>query len=228
MQTVRFGNADFDVTRLCLGTWNMSGEKGWGPGEEDAAIRLIHHALDSGCNFVDTARAYGKSEEVVGKALKGRRQDVILASKAMHCAPKALVENIDTSLRNLQTDCIDLYICHWPSPSHSLDDFLVEMVRQKEAGKIRAIGVSNFDAGQLTTALKHGAVSLQPPFSILYRFADDTFDLCRRENVAVTPYSPLAQGLLTGRFSRTQEKPTSPRESTTCSSRSLFSPRRAR
>jgi aryl-alcohol dehydrogenase-like predicted oxidoreductase len=194
----------------------MGGQKGWGPESEEVAVSLIHHALDSGCNFVDTARSYGrgKSEEIVGKGIKGRREAVVVATKMMQCPPEEVVPNIEASLKCLGTDYIDLYICHWPAPSLPLEPFFEEMVRQREAGKIRAIGVSNFNRQQMETAVTYGVVSLQPPFSILWRVADDVLSFCRESNLAVTPYSPLAQGLLTGRYTRESAKsPGGPRES---------------
>jgi len=214
MQTVPFGAAGFDVSRLCLGTWNMSGQDGWGPDQEADAIRLIQHVVDSGCCFIDTARGYGNAEATVGKALSGgRRERVRLATKAVQCPPDKLVMSLETSLRNLQTDVIDLFICHWPSPSHRLEDFFEALVKAREAGRVRAIGVSNFNLAQMQVAVTYGAVSLQPPLSIPWRCADEILSFCRERDIAVTPYSPLAQGLLTGRFTRGSEPPTGPRKS---------------
>ncbi|UCC67128.1 MAG: aldo/keto reductase [Armatimonadota bacterium] len=204
MKKISLGNSDIQITRFCLGTWNMAGGPGWGPEGEEAGISLIRHALDRGCNFVDTARVYGsgKSEQVVGKAVQGRRDQVIIATKMMHCKPEEVGPYIAESLDCLRTDYVDLYICHWPFPSLPLEPFFEEMVRQRESGKIRAVGVSNFDLEQMRIALNYGVVSLQPPLSILWRIPHDLLDFCRENNVAVTPYSPLAQGLLTGRYTR--------------------------
>ena len=216
MERVQLGSSGLEVSKLCLGAWNMGGQKGWGPESEDAAVALIHHVLDSGCNFIDTARGYGRgrSEEIVGKGIEGRRDQVVIATKMLQCAPDQVTANIEASLTCLDTDYIDLYICHWPVPSLPLEPFFEEMVRQREAGKIRAIGVSNFNRQQMETAAKFGVVSLQPPFSILWRVADDVLDFCRGNGVAVTPYSPLAQGLLTGRYTRESARsPGGPRDS---------------
>ncbi len=213
MEQIALGNAGFDVSRFCMGTWNMCSDSGWGPDDEKKCSDLIHHALDSGCNFIDSARGYGDSEEVVGRALKGRRDKVHIATKQMHCPAEQLRQAVETSLKNLQTDYIDLYICHWPSPSQSLDDFFGELDRQREAGKILAIGVSNFNLEQMKVAHKYGVASLQPPFSIVWRCADEILAFCRENNIAVTPYSPLAQGLLTGRYSRGEVETTGPRKS---------------
>jgi len=222
METLAFGNAGFDVSQLCLGTWNMYSKADWGPADEAACHHLIQHAVDGGCRFIDTARGYGDSEEIVGRALKGRRDRVVLASKVVHCDPEQVGPAIDTSLANLQTDYIDLYICHWPSPSHSLQAFFEEMIRQREAGKIRAIGVSNFDLAQMRVAVNYGVVSLQPPFSLLWRIEDELLAFCRAAGIALTPYSPLAQGLLTGRYTRQSEAPTGPRRGNVLFSDRIF------
>jgi aryl-alcohol dehydrogenase-like predicted oxidoreductase len=223
VDTVPFGTSGFSVSRLCLGTWNMASGSDWGPGGEQGAIDLIHHALATGCTFIDTARGYGDAEQILGKAMRSRRDRARLASKQIHCPPEKLAQAIETSLQNLQIDCLDLYICHWPSPSQSLEAFFEEMVRQRDAGRIRAIGVSNFNLEQMQVAHRYGAVSLQPPFSILWRVPDEVMQFCRENNIAVTPYSPLAQGLLTGRFSRGEaEEPTGPRRKNLLFSDEIF------
>lgn len=224
MDTVRIGSSGIEVSRFCMGAWNFAGGEGWGPEGDDASVRLMHHAFDSGCNFIDTARGYGRghSEEVVGKGIKGRRDQVVVSSKLVHCPAEKVAGEVDTSLRLMQTDYIDLYICHWPSPSQSLDAFFEALVKEKERGKIREIGASNFDAAQLRTALKYGAVSLQPPFSILWRIPDDTLAFCTENNIAITPYSPLAQGMLTGRYTRGESEVTGIRRNNQLYSELLF------
>ncbi len=225
MERLTLGNSDIEVTRFCLGTWNMGGGRGWGPEDADAAVGIIQHALDQGCNFIDTARVYGrgKSEQTVGRALAGRRDQAIIATKMMQCKPEEVSGNIDASLECLRTEYVDLYICHWPSPSLPLEPFFEEMIRHKDAGKIRAIGVSNFNRQQMQVALNYGVVSLQPPLSILWRIPEDLLTFCRESNVAVTPYSPLAQGLLTGRYTRQKtEKLGGPRDSNRLFSEEIF------
>ena len=223
MEKVPLGSSGIQVTRFCLGTWNInSGSAGWGPGDEKASHELIHHALDGGCNFLDTARAYGDSEEIVGRALEGRRKDVVIATKRVHCPPEELGEAVETSLTNLKTDYIDLYICHWPSPSQPLEAFFEELAKQRDAGKVRALGASNFNLAQLKVAAQYGVTSLQPPFSILWRVADEVLDFCRESDIAVTPYSPLAQGLLTGRYTKGDADITGPRKSNALFSERLF------
>ena len=203
MQTVSLGDSGIQVTPLCLGSWNMAGDDGWGPDDDGRAVALIHHALATGCNFVDTARGYGggHAETVVGKAIKGRRDQVVVATKMLHCPPARVSAELEASLACLDTDYVDLYICHWPRPSLPLEPFFEALVAEREAGRIRAIGVSNFSLHQLEIARQYGIVSLQPPMSILWRFPDAAREFCRQHGIAITPYSPLAQGLLTGRFS---------------------------
>jgi len=211
MERVKLGKSSLEVSRLCLGTWNMDGSQDWGPRTDQESIELIHKVLDTGCNFIDSAHGYGggHSEEVVGKALEGgRRKEVILATKIVQGDPSEIEPSLDAALKRLRTDYLDLYIVHWPRPSMSLDDFLSEMVAMRDKGKTREIGVSNFDLAQMQTAARYGVVSLQPPFNVLWRIIDkDVLPFCRDNNIAVTPYSPLAQGLLTGRFTRKGEQP---------------------
>jgi aryl-alcohol dehydrogenase-like predicted oxidoreductase len=203
MERVRLGNSDLEVTRLCLGTWNMSGQAGWGPDIEEA-ISVVRHVLDTGCNFIDTARAYGdgRSESIVGQAVKGRREQVVIATKMMQTEPDEVAPTVAQSLQCLDTDYVDLYICHWPVKRLAMEPFFEELVKLREQGKIRTLGVSNFDRQQMAIALTYGAVSLQPPFSVVWRVPDELLTFCRENNIAVTPYSPLAQGLLTGRYTR--------------------------
>ena len=224
MKTIELGTSGIQVTPVCLGTWNMAGEVGWGPDDDKQSIGIIRRALDDGCNFVDTATGYGrgKAERVLGEAIRGRRDDVVVATKMMHCPPERVGPTIEESLERLGTDHVDLYICHWPRPSLALEPFFEEMVRQRDAGKIRAIGVSNFDADQMRTAAEFGVVSLQPPLSVLWRIPDDTVACCRGAGVALTPYSPLAQGLLTGRYTRVQAEITGVRKSNQLFSDEVF------
>ena len=205
MERVKLGGSDIEVPRLCLGTWNMDGSQAWGPQSDEESISVIRQVVESGFNFIDTAIAYGggHSEEVVGRALEGMRQGAIVATKLVQCDPATAESQLDAALERMRTDYVDLFIVHWPSESGSLDDFMAEMERLRDKGKCRAVGVSNFNLEQMKVAVRHGAVSLQPPFNVVWRIIDrDVLPFCREHNVAVTPYSPLAQGLLTGRFTR--------------------------
>jgi myo-inositol catabolism protein IolS len=210
MDYVRLGSTDLKVSRVCLGTWNMSGSPGWGPEDDEKSIDLIRRVQDAGCNFFDTAHVYGRghAEEVLGRALAadGRRERAVINTKIIQCPVEKVEPSLDEALRLLRTDYVDVYIVHWPRPSLALEPFFEEMRRMVEVGKARHIGVSNFNLEQMRTAVRFGAVSLQPPFNALWRLVEpDVLPFCREHGVSVTPYSPLAQGLLTGRFSRSSE-----------------------
>ena len=218
MEVRKLGSSDLNLTTIGLGTWAIGGggwEYGWGPQDEAESIRTIHRALDMGINWLDTAAVYGlgRSEEVVGRALKGRRDQVIVATKGglrwddrgnvnRNLSPESLRQEVEDSLRRLQTDVIDLYQIHWPEAKYSTSDAwgtLADFVRE---GKVRYIGVSNFDDQQMSECLAiHPVASLQPPYSLLRRDIEaEILPFCREHNIGVIPYSPMESGLLTGRF----------------------------
>jgi aryl-alcohol dehydrogenase-like predicted oxidoreductase len=202
IRTTLLGGSGIEVSRVCLGTWNMSRMAGWGPADDKQAVRLIQYAVDGGCTFIDTARAYGggHAEKLVGQALRGRRDRVVIATKMFHCLPAEVAPQLEESLRCLETDRIDLYYCHWPRPSLALEPFLEALCRERDAGRIRAIGVSNFDLAQMQLAARFGAVVLQPPLSVLWSIPEPVMAFCRDHAISLAAYSPLAQGLLTGRY----------------------------
>jgi aryl-alcohol dehydrogenase-like predicted oxidoreductase len=213
MDYVKLGSSDLEVSRFCLGTWNMSGQEGWGPDDDERSIDLIRRVQDSGCNYFDTAHGYGRghAEEVLGRALavEGRRERAVVVTKIVQCSPDNVEPSLDAALERLQTDHLDVYVVHWPRPSMSLEAFFEKMCEMREKGKTREVGVSNFDREQMEVAAGYGVVSLQPPYNVLWRLIEPAvLPFCREKDIAVTPYSPLAQGLLTGRFSRTTEEPT--------------------
>ncbi len=228
MDYLPLGKSEIEVSRLCLGTWNMSGTEGWGPDDDDRSIELIRQAQDTGCNFFDSAHNYGRghAEEVLGRALAegDRRERAVVSTKIVQCDPERVEPGLDKALKNLQMDCLDLYIVHWPRPSMSLEKFLDKMLEMKRKEKVREIGVSNFNLEQMKVAAERGVVSLQPPYNILWRIIEpDVLPFCRENGIAVTPYSPLAQGLLTGRFSRTKEELTGIRKSNVLFKEPVFS-----
>ncbi len=228
MDYLPLGKSEIEISRLCLGTWNMGGDEGWGPDDDERGIELIRQAQDTGCNFFDSAHGYGRghAEEVLGRALAegDRRERAIVATKIMQCEPGKVEPSLDKALANLQTDYLDLYIVHWPRPSMSLERFLDKMLEMRQKGKVREIGVSNFNLEQMKVAAARGVVSLQPPYNILWRIIEpDVLPFCRENGIAVTPYSPLAQGLLTGRFSRTEEELTGIRKSNVLFQEPVFS-----
>ena len=199
------GRSGIEVTRVCLGCWAIGGA-GWTDVDDEKSVATIRRALDLGINFLDTAEGYGggHSEEVIGKAIKGRREDVVLATKVSHnrLEPQALRSALDKSLSLLQTDYIDLYQVHWPTSKTPVETPLEEMMKLKEQGKVRAIGVSNFDVPLLERAVKVCQLdSLQPPFSILWREIDaEILPFCREHQIGIISYSSMGQGILLGKF----------------------------
>ncbi|HET8648593.1 MAG TPA: aldo/keto reductase [Gemmatimonadales bacterium] len=192
--------------------------------DEAATTRVVHAAIDAGINFFDTADSYGRthSEEYLGRALKGRWGQVILATKfgskldeTRHGAhPDYVRRAVEDSLRRLNTDHIDLYQLHWPDPTVPIADTLGALNDLVQAGKVREIGCSNFSAAQLdeaTAAVAPGAarfVSVQNEYSLLHREPEaEVLPACRQLGIAFIPYFPLASGLLTGKYRRGQPAP---------------------
>ena len=221
------GRTGVQVSKLCLGTM-MFGD--WGTKDHEESVRIIHRALDAGINFVDTADVYsaGESEIIVGKALQGRRDDVVLATKAnmpMGDDPnhrgnsrRWIVREVEESLRRLGTDYLDLYQIHRWDPAVDLDETLGALTDLVRAGKVRYIGHSTFPASAIVeaqwTAEKRGRerfVTEQPPYNILVRnIENDVLPVAQRYGMGVIPYSPLAGGWLSGRYSKdAQDGPTS-------------------
>lgn len=210
MQTRKLGNSTVEITPIIFGTW-QAGKSGWVGVEDDVVIEAMQAALASGITTFDTAEVYGKgySEQLVGKALVNDRDRVILATKvfANHLKKNQVIEACDRSLKNLQTDYIDLYQIHWPTGAFNTE--IVPIAETMEAlnslqqqGKIRAIGVSNFSRDQLAEAMQYGRIdSLQPPYNLFWRGVEqDLMPYCVEQNISIIAYSPLAQGLLTGKF----------------------------
>lgn len=218
MQRRPLGDSGLNVSIVALGTWAMSGEVAmWGHVDDRESIAAIGQALDCGINLIDTAPIYGlgHSEEIVGKAIRGRRDEVVLATKCGLLAPKSPDElpprclqrdsirrECEQSLRRLRSDVIDLYQCHWPDPEVPIQETMEALTTLLREGKIRAIGVSNFSCEQLSAAREFGPIhSVQPPFSVLNpRAAQDLIPYCVECGIGVLPYGPLAKGLLTGKF----------------------------
>ena len=218
MQTRNLGNTELELTTVGLGTWAMGGpwQFGWGPQDDDEAIAAIVKALDMGINWIDTAPAYGlgHSEELIGQALRRTGAKPLIATKCgilwnerkekVTCLKKRSVrKECHDSLRRLGIDVIDLYQMHWPDPDEDVEEAWEEMVRLKEQGKVRYLGVSNFAVEHLDRIRRiHEPVSLQPPYSMLHREAEDELlGYCAANNIGVVAYSPMQRGLLTGKFS---------------------------
>jgi aryl-alcohol dehydrogenase-like predicted oxidoreductase len=213
----RLGKTDFEITTIGLGTWAVGGRQ-WGPQDDDASIGAIHAAIDHGVNWVDTAPIYGSghSEEVVGRALKSlpaSRRPLVFTKFGLgvnvdapvkSASAREVVEECEASLRRLGVDRIDLYQLHWPAPQ-PIADTAGACAKLLAAGKIRAIGVSNFSVAQLEEWIATGVPlhSDQPPFSILRpAAADDVLPWCAAHDVGAISYSPLFRGLLFGTWSR--------------------------
>lgn len=211
------GRTGVEVSPLCLGTM-MFGE--WGNKDVEDSIRVIHHALDAGINFVDTADVYsdGGSEEIVGKALKGRRDDVVLATKffmPMGKGPnrsggsrKWIFQEVENSLRRLGTDYIDLYQVHRPSALMDVEETLGALTDLVRQGKIRYLGSSSYSGSQIVDAQFAARdtnsarfVTEQPPYSILVRgIEQDVLPATQRHGMGTLTYSPLAGGWLSGKW----------------------------
>jgi len=233
VDTRTLGRTGVQVSPLCLGAMMFGA---WGNPDHDDSVRIIHRALDAGVNFVDTADVYaqGESEEIVGRALAGRRDEVVLATKAhgqmgqrdgtqganrQGNSRRWLVREVEDSLRRLQTDWIDLYQVHRPDPTVDTEETLSALTDLQRAGKIRYFGSSTFPAHEVVEgqwiAKERGLsryVTEQPPYSILVRGVErDLLPVAQQHGMGVLPWSPLAGGWLTGRYRKGQEPPASSR-----------------
>jgi len=220
MQTRRLGNSDLHITPIGFGAWAIGGGGwafGWGAQDDAQSIAAIREALDLGINWIDTAAVYGlgHSEEVVAKALDGVKQRPFVFTKCgrvwdeqrqigKRIKAASIRKECEDSLRRLRVNVIDLYQMHWPEPEEDIEEGWQEMVRLKQEGKVRWIGVSNFSAEQMARVSKSGPVtSLQPPYSMIRPEVEESvLPYCRANNVGVIAYSPMASGLLTGAFTR--------------------------
>lgn len=213
MKYRRLGRTDIQVSPVAMGCWAIAGDHTWGPQDEAESIATIHAALEAGINLFDTAESYGNgySEIVLGKALLGRRAEAIIATKAspMHLSKEALPKACEQSLKRLQTDYIDLYQIHWPSRTIPLSETLEAMEKLRQEGKVRAIGVCNFAVQDLKDLLAIGHVeSDQLPYSLLWRAIEyEIQPQCAAHHIGILCYSPLMQGLLTGKFTSADEVP---------------------
>ncbi|MBN1803976.1 MAG: aldo/keto reductase [Sedimentisphaerales bacterium] len=218
MQMRKLGFTDLNLTTVGLGTWAIGGpwQFGWGPQDDDEAIGAILASLDAGINWIDTAPIYGlgHSEELVGKALKQTKQKPIIATKCsllwndkrekVSCLKaRSIRRECHDSLERLGVETIDLYQIHWPDPQEDIEEAWEEMAKLVEEGKVRYLGVSNFNVEQIKRLRKiHPVASLQPPYSMLHREAEDELlAYCEQNDIGVIVYSPMQRGLLTGKFS---------------------------
>lgn len=214
MQYRELGKSGIRVSTVAIGCWAMAGDQYWGPQDESQALAALRTALDVGINFFDTAELYGDgySEELIGKALEGRRREAVIASKAsnQHLSGPDLRRACQASLRRLRTDYLDLYQIHWPSRQTPLSETVAALEALQREGTIRAYGVSNFGPGDLDDllALTDRAVSNQVPYSLLWRAIEFAIQpKCVAHGIGILPYSPLAMGLLTGKFATADDVP---------------------
>ncbi|MBI5022410.1 MAG: aldo/keto reductase [Ignavibacteriales bacterium] len=221
MNRRKLGKNGPELTEIGFGAWAIGGpwQFGWGKIDDNESINAIHRAIDLGINWIDTAAIYGlgHSEEVVGKALQDKRQNVFLATKCgmvwddqrnvkIHASSKSIISEIEKSLNRLNVDYVDLYQIHWPDPKTEVEESWETLVKLKEEGKTRFIGVCNYDLQLLQRCNKISQVqSLQPPYSLLRRQIEkEILPYCLRENIGVIAYSPMQAGILSGKFDITK------------------------
>jgi aryl-alcohol dehydrogenase-like predicted oxidoreductase len=220
LATTKLGRTGLEITRLGFGAWAIGGggwEFGWGPQEDDESIAAIHRALELGVNWIDTAAAYGfgRSEEVVGRALEGLEERPYVFTKAslvpgtggrvVHTLKRdSILREADRSLERLGVDAIDLYQLHWPIPAEDIEEGWSALAELKEQGLVRHIGVSNFDVEQLRRIGEIAPVeTLQPEYSLVARdVEEEILPFAEREWIGVIVYSPMGSGLLTGAMTR--------------------------
>ncbi len=217
MKTRRLGQTDIELSVIGLGTWAIGGpwQYGWGPQEDRDSLEAIEEAMECGINWLDTAPIYGcgHSEEVVGQALRSLNPRPLIATKCglvwNECREKisclkadSIFAECQASLKRLGVEVIDLYQMHWPQPQEQIEEGWEAMVRLKERGWVRQIGVCNCDISQLERLARiEPPASLQPPYSMLRReIEQEILPYCGRRQIGVVAYSPLQKGLLTGKF----------------------------
>ena len=221
MRTRTLGNSGIELTTMGLGTWAMGGggwKFGWGPQDEREAIDAVIKAVDLGINWIDTAAVYGdgKSELIVGRALQelGSSRRPLVATKCSRVVQPDgdiigdlsrtnVLREAEASLKRLDVDVIDLYQVHWPQPPEDIEEGWSAMAELVQQGKVRYIGVSNFNVEQMQRIQSiHPITSLQPPYSMIVRGVEDAIlDFCAEQGIGVICYSPMYKGLLTGAFS---------------------------
>jgi aryl-alcohol dehydrogenase-like predicted oxidoreductase len=218
LSKTELGHTGLQITRMGVGAWAIGGggwEFGWGPQEDEESIAAIHRALEHGINWIDTAAAYGfgRSEEIVGRALQGSSQRPYVFTKCSllegpgrrveHSLKReSILREADDSLRRLGVEAIDLYQIHWPNPDPDIEEGWSALAELKEQGLVRHIGVSNFDTQQLRRIQGIAPVeTLQPQYSLIERDVEShLLPYAEREGIGVIVYSPMGSGLLTGKM----------------------------
>ena len=213
MEYRKLGSTGIEVSVVALGCWPFAGDSNWGPQDDTESIATAHAALDAGINFFDTAEAYGggKSEEVLGKALAGRRAEAIIADKVSgsHFREADMIASCERSLKLLGTDYIDLYQLHWPDRVVPTDEAMATMEKLKQQGKVREIGVCNYGVGDMNDLFSgHSAVTNQLPYSLLWRVIEHEIQpMCLQKGMGILCYSSIQQGLLAGKFATPADVP---------------------
>ncbi len=216
MELRQLGQSDLRITPVGFGTWAIGGSGwrfSWGPTDDQESVSALHRALDLGINWIDTAAVYGlgHSEEIVARALAGRASRPYVFTKCGRTADEngniggalkaaSIRRECEASLRRLGCDVIDLYQMHWPDPDEDIEEGWTAMAELQTAGKVRWIGVSNFNAAQLERARRIAPItSLQPPYSMLRRGIEaEILPYCQRHGIGVIVYSPMLSGMLAG------------------------------
>ncbi|KHE67170.1 aldo/keto reductase [Halobacillus sp. BBL2006] len=220
MEMINISNTEIKASRIGLGTWAIGGWM-WGGTDEDQSIRTIHTALDQGINFIDTAPAYGfgRSEEIIGKAVQqsGKREDLLLATKTgidwndesvfRNASKERIHQEVEDSLKRLQTDYIDVYQVHWPDPVTPIHETAEALHYLYKQGKIRAIGVSNFSPEQMDTFREAAPIhTLQPPYNMFEREIEEkTLPYTKDHDITTVSYGSLCRGMLSGKMSSDRE-----------------------
>jgi aryl-alcohol dehydrogenase-like predicted oxidoreductase len=209
-----YGRSGLTLSVLGIGCWSFGGGEYWGNQEEKDVDAVVGMALDQGVNYFDTAEAYndGRSEEALGQALKNHRQEAIIGTKVPpnHTQPETLRQHCEASLRRLQTDYIDIYMVHWPITDFSEEDAFTTLEALKKEGKIRSFGVSNYGVKQLTRALTLDSnieVNQLCYNPVSRAIEKELMGFCAKNKIGILAYSPLMQGLLTGKYHSADEMP---------------------
>ena len=233
MENRKLGKSDIYTSAICFGAWAIGGGPWWGDSDDKESINAIHASIDSGVNFIDTAPGYewGHSEEIVGKAIKGRRDKVTVSTKCglwwhgeegepayvqkgitvrKSLRPATIRRELEDSLRRLNTDYIDLYITHWPEIGDNatpISETMNCLTEFKKQGKIRAIGASNTSLDDIREYSKHGQLdAIQERYTMLDRHLEpDYIDICEKLDISIMGYSTIEQGLLSGKITMETE-----------------------
>ncbi|NLX04315.1 MAG: aldo/keto reductase [Phycisphaerae bacterium] len=214
MEYRRLGNTDIEVSCVCMGTWATvsGGSDYWGSQSHQDSLTAIRTSLDRGINFFDTAEDYGEgsSEQLLGEGLGDRRRDAVVATKVgpRHSRPEQIKRACEESLQRLGTDYIDLYQIHWPSPEVAVEDQIAALMALRDEGKIRTLGVSNFGTSYLHDLQSGPVQTNQLPYSLLWRAIEfEILPASREKGLGILAYSPLAQGILTGKYESMEDVP---------------------